>query len=79
MLMPVQFPGDFAVAHLREIQVANLEPRLPWRPLVVHLVAVPVNFRPVIQVFVTQEIKIVTADPLRLLHDRFNIFGKTLL
>ena len=78
MLMPVQFPGDLAVANFLEIEIANLERRLTRRPLSVNSVAVPVDFCTVIQAFVPEQVKAVLADSLRLSNNSLYLFRHTL-
>ena len=43
MLVPVQFPYDFMVAHRREIEKRNLEPGIERRTLAVHGIEMPVD------------------------------------
>ena len=74
--MAVQFPRDFAVTDLGEIEILQLEPRFPWRALAVNTVTVPVDLRPVVDSFVAQEIEAMLADALGTADDLLGGFGK---
>lgn len=76
MLVTVEFPGNFAVSNLGEIKIANLKPGFSGSPLFMHPIAVPVNFRSVVQVFVTQQVKPVLTDSLGTLDDLISFLGK---
>ncbi len=76
MLMAVQFPRDLVVANHREVKKRNFEPRIERRPLVVYAVEMPVDFRAVIEGFVSEQIKTVLADRLRLAPDSLRLIGQ---
>src|SRR5579859_1363705 len=79
MLMPVEFPRDLAVPDLIEIEKTHLvENRLAGASSV-NRVQMPVNWAPVIQVFITEQVKMMPANFLGLLNDLFDLAWETLL
>ncbi len=54
MLVTIQFPCDFVIAHDGEIQKGNSEPGVEWGSLAVHAIEVPVDFAAVVKTFVAQ-------------------------
>src|SRR5450755_1425329 len=78
MLMTIQFPCDLDVSNLGEIKIVNLEPRFARRLFSMHPVKVPVDFRPVVEVSVAEQIKTVLAYPLGSLDDLICFLGKPL-
>src|SRR5437588_9478115 len=63
MLMAVQFPDDFAVAYFFKIEISNFVKQLPRRSFPMYRVAVPIDVRPIIQSFVTEQIELAPAHP----------------
>ena len=76
MLVTIQFPDDFGVPNLRKIEVVDFEPRFARCSLVVHPVAVPIYLITVIQIFISQQVKTMTADLLCPLDDLFCLLRK---
>jgi hypothetical protein len=65
MLVAIQLPSNFGIPDFVEIEVSNLEPRYTRSLLSVHNIAVPVDFRAVIQILVTEQIETVRANAFR--------------
>src|ERR1039458_3810918 len=76
MLVAVQLPRDFVVAHRRELEKGNLAPRLEWRALVVHAIQMPIDLAAVIEIFISEQAKTVLADFIRLTHDFRGLLGQ---
>src|SRR5580698_5552 len=64
MLVPIQFPGNLAVADLQKIEVANLEPGPKRRAFVVNTVVMPIDLGSIIEILIPQQIETVAANPL---------------
>ena len=64
VLMPIQLPNNFAVAHLFEAEVMNLEPKLSRCSLTVDPIEMPVNLLAVIEVLIAKQIETMAADLL---------------
>ena len=69
MLMPIEFPRDFAIADLRKVQIFHLKPWFARSALAVNAIRVPVDLRSVIERFVSQKIEAMLADALSAPHD----------
>ena len=54
MLVAVKLPGNLAVADFLKIEIGDLKPRFSRSSLAVHLIAIPLDFVPVIDIFVAQ-------------------------
>ena len=65
MLVPVQLPGNLGIPDFFEIEIADLEPRFARSLLTVHNVAVPVDFRAVVEIRITEQIETVGANAFR--------------
>ena len=76
MLVTIQLPGDFGIPDLGKIEVVDFEPRFARCSLAMHPVAVPVYGVTVIQTFLSQQVKTMTADLLCALHDLFRLLRK---
>src|SRR5277367_5728757 len=62
VLVAVEFPDDFMVADLVEIEERDLIPRFAWGAFVVNGVEMPVDRGTEIQVFIAEQIEAMTAD-----------------
>jgi len=62
VLKPVQFPGDFAIPNLVEIKITDFVKSLLRSLFAVHSIEMPLDWIAVIQIFVTEKIKLVAAD-----------------
>jgi len=78
MLKPVQFPSDFAIPDLVEIEIMDLIEGLLRRLFAVPPVEMPSDDIAVIQTLVTEEIKLVAADFVGLPNDVFGLLRKSL-
>ena len=76
--MPVQFPRDFAIPNLVEIKITDLVKSLLGCLFAVHPVEMPMDWIAVIQIFVTEEIKLVAADFVRLPNDLLGLLRGSL-
>ena len=73
MLVPVQLPGNFAVPHFGEIQIFHFVEEFAGGALPVNYVQMPVNRVSIIEVFITQQVETVTADPFCPVHNFLNL------
>ena len=62
MLMAIQFPDDFVVADLIEVEERNLIPGPAGRALLMHRIEVPIYGRAEIEIGVAQQIEAMAAD-----------------
>src|SRR4051812_19162245 len=62
MLMPVQLPCHFRIAHLGKIEVFDLVPGLKRRGDAIDDVGMPADVGAVIQIFIAEQTKTVCAD-----------------
>ncbi len=84
VLVPVQFPCDFVVAHHREIEKRNLEPRIERRALAVHRIEMPVDLfgvataadRSEVKIFVAQQPKTMAANLIGLAQNFRRLVGQ---
>ena len=76
MLVTIQFPSDFGIPDLGKIEIVDFEPRFARCSLAMHPVAVPVDGITVIQIFISQQVKTMTADLLCPLDDLFCLLRK---
>jgi hypothetical protein len=57
VLVPVKFPGNFAIANLLEIEIVDFEPGPAWPAFAVDNVEVPVNAGAIVKIGVTEQIE----------------------
>src|SRR5215471_3478777 len=74
--MAVEFPCDLRIAHLIEVEVADLVPGPLWRAFRMHCVQMPVNLLAILEALIAEEIKSVTANLISLLDDVINNLRK---
>src|SRR5579862_2974671 len=78
MLVTIQLPCNFAVAHLGEVQVMDLKPRFERSAFAVDAIGMPVDLSAVIQPFISKQIEAVFRDAFSTLNDLAGCFGKKL-
>src|SRR5580658_4192996 len=78
VLMPVQFPSDFAVSNFLEIEISDLVKGLFRSLFCMHGVEVPIDPLTVVKVFITEKVKLVATDFVGLANDMFDLLGKAL-
>src|ERR1700728_2136951 len=78
MLMTVQFPDYFVIAHFAEIQIRDLEPDFARSAFSVDQVQVPIDHRTVVEVFIAKQSKPVQADLICLLLNPYNLLRQEL-
>ena|SRR5579863_6214265 len=78
MLMAIQFPRDLAITDLIKIQVMNLEERFSGRTLPVYAIAMPIDFRSVVNIAMPEKIEPMFAESLSALDDLICIRWKSL-
>src|SRR5580658_2720106 len=76
--MTVQFPRNFAIPNLAEVEITNLIKCLFRCLFVVNPIEMPLDGVAIIQIFITEEIKLVTADFVRLPNDLVDLLGQSL-
>ena len=91
VLVPVQFPYDFMVAHHREIEKRNLEPGIERRTFAVHGIEMPVDLfridvfaiatgtiagKSEVKIFVAQQPKTMAANLLGLAQNGVRFAGQ---
>src|SRR5439155_26570911 len=76
MLVAIQFPGDFRIPDGGKIEVVDFEPRFARCSLTVNAIAVPVYNITVIEIFISQQVKGMTADLFCMPHDLFRLVRK---
>ena len=69
VLMTIQFPCDFAVAHFREVEIFDPMKRLVGRDFPVDRVQVPIDLRAVVERLVPEEIEAVRTNFICALND----------
>ena len=79
MLMAIQFPRDFGIAHLLKIQVLHPKCGLPRSAFAVDFVQMPVDCLAVVEVFVAQQIEPVFQDLPGSAHDVARLFRQSFL
>src|SRR5437868_4525786 len=61
VLMPVEFPCNFVISDFRVFEKANVEPGFQRSAFAVNPIKVPVDLRAVVEVFVAQQVKVMSS------------------
>lgn len=78
MLVAIQFPHNLMIAGLMNIEKINLVPRLQRAALAVNRIEMPVNLGTKVERLVSEQIKLMATNAIRLLHDSIGFAGQML-
>lgn len=75
MLMTIQLPNNFMIAHPVKIQKIDLEPRRQRAAFSMNGIGMPVDVWSVSEPFVSQQMKLVPANVVCFVNDLFSLVG----
>jgi len=78
VLMTIQFPYDFAIADLIEVEIVDPMERLLRGRFAIYQIAMPGNGVSIVQVFMAEQIEFMAHDFVSLLNDQVSLLGKAL-
>src|SRR5712691_8559180 len=78
VLVAIEFPNDLRVSRLVKVEIAHSEPCAEGRPLAMHGIQMPVDFRSVVHAFVPEKVEAVPANLIGVFDNFLNNIRLTL-